>query len=238
MSKKAKTEQEVAKEDEVYLKYFEEIEKVNEDLAKISEEISKKQAAILKEYEPKKKPFFKKRAEIVSNIPNFWADAMLRHKVLESLIEEEDKEVLKHLKEIEYVILEDVEEGFKISFHFNNNPFFSDQTLWKSFIYKDGSWEITTSGINWKEGKDLTAAKESKKGKKRGPVESTSFFKWFHASEVEDDPEQDYVEQSIRAVWETPEKFYWGLESDDDDDLDDLDDEDDDDDLDDEADDE
>jgi len=57
---------------------------------------------------------------------------------------------------------------------------------------------------------DLTSPKESKKGKKRGPVESNSFFKWF-ISGGEDDPDVDYVEQSIRDVWETPEKYYWGV---------------------------
>jgi len=82
MSKKLKTETEVAKEDEVFTKYFEEIEKVNEDLAKINEEIAKKQAAIGREYEPKKKPFYKKRAEIVSNIANFWSDAVRCKKLL------------------------------------------------------------------------------------------------------------------------------------------------------------
>eukprot|EP01102_Stenamoeba_stenopodia_P014610 TRINITY_DN4875_c0_g1_i1.p1 TRINITY_DN4875_c0_g1~~TRINITY_DN4875_c0_g1_i1.p1 ORF type:complete len:242 (+),score=102.67 TRINITY_DN4875_c0_g1_i1:106-831(+) len=216
MSKKVKTEQETAKEDEIFEKYFKEIEQVNDELAKVNEEIAKKQQAIFREYEPKKKPFYKKRSEIVANIPHFWADSLSRHRILENVIEDNDKEVLNYITDIDYEVLQDVEEGNKISFHFKSNPYFTNASLWKAYIFKDGTWEITTSGINWKEGKDLTAPREVvKKGKKRGHAESNSFFKWFTSAEGEEGPEQDYIEHSIREVFETPEKYYWGLVSDD-----------------------
>lgn len=71
-------------------------------------------------------------------------------------IQEKDEAVLKHLKKIKY---EDIDElSFRMSFEFENNDFFLDTVLYKTFTLRDIDQPIKAEGmhIEWKEGKNKT----------------------------------------------------------------------------------
>jgi len=71
---------------------------------------------------------------------------------------------------------EDSQKGFKLTFHFAENPFFTDETIWKEYHTQESSpytgdmdaTEIKCSEINWKPGKNVTVEKAVKKKVKGG----------------------------------------------------------------------
>ncbi len=46
------------------------------------------------------KPFFNERAQLISKIPSFWKFVLLQHWLLETLITDEDQEVLDYLEQV------------------------------------------------------------------------------------------------------------------------------------------
>lgn len=107
--------------------------------------------------------------------------------MLRKEIKAKDESVLKHLIKIEYAseLL-----SFYLDFTFEENDFFHNTKLRKSFKLKDIEEPYTADGdiIEWKEGKDVTkkTVKKKEKNKKTGKIrtatkeiEDQSFFNFF-----------------------------------------------------------
>jgi nucleosome assembly protein 1-like 1 len=136
------------------------------------------------------------------SISNFWLTAMKNHPGIAFTINEHDEKALAHLTDIECSYLcsdstndkqKDLEtdsNGYKLTFHFHRNPYFTNRILEKTYYYiKD---EVGQSGellykhatalpIDWKEGKDLTQANGEEGASddgEEGPV--PSFFSFFY----------------------------------------------------------
>ena len=116
-----------------------------------------------------------------AGIPEFWLTALRNHVGISDLITERDAEALKHLTDIRVSYLPELGDartgtdsaalGFKLTFHFTENAFFTNKVLTKTYIYRD---ELGYEGdfvydhakgcdIQWKEDKDLTKSFEIKK---------------------------------------------------------------------------
>ena len=84
------------------------------------------------------------------------------------------------MKNIEIEEFEDIKSGYRIKFHFDENPFFENKVLVKEFhLASTGDPTCTSTEINWKstdEGKSLRDVITSKQRKSK--VEIT-FFLWF-----------------------------------------------------------
>jgi len=106
--------------------------------------------------------------EGVKGIPKFWLHVFknANEDVLMGCIEPHDEEVLAYMTDVTVSLRTD---GFKLHFHFKENPFFTNQELTKDYTYRegpnpqspltyDGPEIAATKGcsIDWKEGKDLT----------------------------------------------------------------------------------
>jgi len=104
----------------------------------------------------------------VKGIPKFWLHVFknANEEVLMGLLEPHDEEVLSYMTDVTVTPRTD---GFKLHFHFKENPFFTNQELTKDYTYKEGpdpNSPLTYDGleiaatkgcnIDWKEGKDLT----------------------------------------------------------------------------------
>merc|ERR1712137_422928 len=97
---------------------------------------------------------------------------------LEDQIEEWDEPVLEYLSDIKRADLDpsDRNKGFKLIFSFVENPFFSNQELWKEYHTEETSpytgeidtKEIKCSEIDWKPGKNVTVETIKKKQKGGG----------------------------------------------------------------------
>ncbi|KAF7304588.1 NAP-domain-containing protein [Mycena chlorophos] len=124
-------------------------------------------------------PTFTPSPDDVKGIPEFWLTALRNHPGLAELITDRDAEALAFLKNITLAYLPKTGEpgdfagkpGFTITFHWDENPFFTNSTLTKTYIYQE---EVGYSGdfvydravgsqIAWKDDKDLTREWEIKK---------------------------------------------------------------------------
>ncbi|KAK2395612.1 nucleosome assembly protein 1-2 [Trifolium repens] len=136
---------------------------------------------------------------VEKGVPSFWLVAMKNNIVLAHEITARDEEALKFLKDIKYT--RNVEpKGFKLEFVFDENPFFSNSVLTKTYIMVDENEPILENvigtEINWLDGKCLTEKKIMKKKAKVGaknakPITKTetveSFFNFFDPPEIPQD---------------------------------------------------
>ncbi|QRV98922.1 Nucleosome assembly protein (NAP) [Ceratobasidium sp. AG-Ba] len=104
-------------------------------------------------------------------VPQFWLTALRNHPQLQESITERDEEALQYLSDVRLSYLPEPDLGFTIKFVFDENPFFENKELEKSYYYQK---ELSYSGeymyqrakgtkIQWKEDKDLTKTIEIKK---------------------------------------------------------------------------
>jgi template-activating factor I len=176
-----------------------ELHAVQDELEKLNKEENDKILEVVKQYSAMKKPILKKRSGVITKIPDFWFTVLERHPIISSLIQDEDKEILKFIKDI------DVDEtpgpsemtNWKITMTFNKNPYFTNKTLWKEFKWTEGEepeLKVTASKIAWQKGKNPMkqekkggAASQKGKGKRELEEEETiSFFHWFDADDEDE----------------------------------------------------
>ncbi|CAE7247223.1 NAP1 [Symbiodinium necroappetens] len=151
-------------------------------------------AELQKQYSAKQQPFIDQRTQILTNIAaaegeeakasgtpalrGFWKEAMKNLPALEEHIEEWDEPVLDYCKDITKAWLDeaDISKGFKLIFHFVENPYFTNTELWKEYHVEEASpytgevsaKEIKAAEIDWNAGKNVTVEKVAKKVKGGG----------------------------------------------------------------------
>lgn len=134
-------------------------------------------------------------------IPHFWKIALENSKFLP--VNDKDKEILKHLTNIEIIFNEVDKKSFTLRFLFSENPYFEHSVLEKTYTFnkkEDTYSEAKSTEINWKG--DAPNKKIVKKKIKKGKTNSTitkekkvdSFFNIFEAKE-EDEDEDDNEEK-------------------------------------------
>lgn len=148
-------------------------------------------------------------------IPNFWLAALLRDSTVQNAIEEHDIPVLKHLKDVKCELFDGEKKGFKLSFVFEKNEYFTNDVLSKTF---DCNFEVeddcqmfdfeTVSGaagtvITWNEDKSTCEKKIKKKQRKKAgkgagktrtvfkSVPQRSFFHIFDEGDWEEAEEEE-----------------------------------------------
>lgn len=146
-------------------------------------------------------------------IPGFWKIVLQNADEFQELIEEHDEPVLDYLQDIRWEPLEEESAGFRLRFLFEQNPFFSNETLDKEyvtelknpFIDRLTCAKITSSKIKWLPGKDVTVEMVSKKGagrkrtKAKREVPRKSFFRTFFRDLG---PDEDVPEEEMEDLEE------------------------------------
>ncbi|PWY97007.1 hypothetical protein BCV70DRAFT_203249 [Testicularia cyperi] len=178
-------------------------------------------------------PLYKKRAEIVSGVSDFWFQALINCMATNVYIDDTDHEALSYLSNID--VERDVEDprAATITFSFRENPFFSDEKLVKKFSLVDGAKSLEDefnfleetkpepTKINWKsDDKNLSKLKPTIGGPDSDDFEPGSFFSTF----FENDNQEiagGIGHAIIMDFWPGAIDFYTGA-----DDLDDFDEED------------
>jgi len=137
-------------------------------------------------------------------LSGFWTKALQNHPTIAESegIQEWDEPVLEFLVDIEKANVEEIDskKGFKLVFHFAENPYFTNTELWKEYITEEMNpysgelavKEIKSCTIEWKAGKDVTVEKVAKKVKGGGAKKAKqkqekeqarpSFFRLFFRS--------------------------------------------------------
>ncbi|KAG2485904.1 hypothetical protein HYH03_015348 [Edaphochlamys debaryana] len=104
-------------------------------------------------------------------IPEFWLNALANHNKIGPFITERDSEVLKFLEDLRSEVLVGEERGFRLVFHFAENPHFTNKTLEKVYVLEPEDDVVpkrfTGTPIAWKGGMDVTV--EEQKRRVKGP---------------------------------------------------------------------
>lgn len=149
-------------------------------------------------------------------VPHFWLQAFKRTDLIMDMIQEHDEEVLLNLINIKAIMNETKPYGYTLEFHFQENEFFTNKVLTKSYeltcnkdeeapFFYDGPVIYKCKGctIDWNKGKDVTmrTIKKRQKHKSTGTVrvilkeeKQDSFFNFF------DTPTSDGLRPSFRKI--------------------------------------
>ena len=131
-------------------------------------------------------------------IPEYWKKAIENSKFFPC--NDKDKEILKHLKNIELKHDENDKKSFTVYFHFESNSYFEGTVLEKKYIFnkkEDTFTEAQTNEIKWTA--DAPNIKIVKKKIKKGKTSSTitkekkveSFFNIFEKKDEDEDEDDD-----------------------------------------------
>jgi nucleosome assembly protein 1-like 1 len=151
----------------------------------------------------------------IKGIPQFWLASMQNNPMVGDAITENDEEALSYLRDVRCTELDqEGQHGFTLTFHFAENPFFSNTTLTKTYLMEEEETfgellfdHATGSKIDWKAGKNLTIKQVKKKvkakGKKPGKMitvdePTDSFFNFFSPPEIND--ETDNPEEAAEVL--------------------------------------
>ncbi|KAI8990335.1 hypothetical protein BDB01DRAFT_506466 [Pilobolus umbonatus] len=157
-----------------------------------------------------------KDEETYVGIPEFWLTALKTHPEISGTITDADCAALKHLVDIRMSYLQ--KPGFLLEFEFTENEFFTNKVLTKTYHYQDnvsgGDYVYDHAEgctVNWKDGKNLTVAIETKKQRHKGTnktrvvkrtVPAESFFNFFSPPTI---PEG--LDAKLEADYEMGEEF-------------------------------
>ena len=202
-SKKAKLDDSIEERefDDETQKALEEIDGCQNEIDAMNEKASEEILKVEQKYNQLRKPFFEKRSGIIGRIPKFWLTAFINHPQLSAIIEEEEEDCLQYLDKLDVEEFEDIKSGFKITFTFSDNPYFTTRTLCKEFqLGSSGDPASTSTEIKWKEGYNLVekAAQRmalAKGNSRKRQLDTRTFFTWFCDNS---DPQQDDVAEVIK----------------------------------------
>lgn len=210
--------------------YHNEVEEIDKQYKKERIELEQKYALL-------RAPIYNKRKDIISGevdveikiddkvqppaaddttkgIPRFWLGTIQNHPVVGPLVTEEDIPALEALVDIKVDHTVDW-NGFKLTFVFKENEFFTNTELVKAYevnpdLLSDKAPSLTnviSPEINWKPKKNLCFAEVTKKqkaksGKKAGQVRTItvttpkpSFFHYFNQPKMEPQQEEEEEEE-------------------------------------------
>lgn len=104
---------------------------------------------------------------------------------------------------------EDIKSGYRIHFHFEENPYFENKTLTKEFCLGASTGPLSSSTpILWREGKDLLKLMEFKQhnNRRKRHLENKTFFDWFVDTS---DPVNDEIAELLKDdLWPNPLQYY------------------------------
>lgn len=161
-------------------------------------------------------------ANAPKGIPNFWLTALKNNEVVDEFVFQRDEDCLKFLNDITAKNFDDPNQGFSLTFHFDENPYFTNTELTKTYhLAEDDEILIEKCEgceIHWKDGQDLTVTIKKKKQRQKGgkntrvvtqsePCES--FFNFFNPPKMpEEDDDEDEDEDAMEELEERIEHDY------------------------------
>lgn len=101
--------------------------------------------------------------DAVENMKNFWLTVLKNNPTISESIEEEDEPALRYLRDIRIEYFDEL--GFRLSFEFAENEFFTNKILTKTFYYEEDQdgyacdlvhGKAVGETIKWKKGMNLT----------------------------------------------------------------------------------
>jgi len=157
-----------------------------------------------------------KTDEDAKGLPDFWLKCLRSTSLLGGMIQVHDEPILKHLRDIRVKLNAEKPYGYTLEFHFNENEFFTNKVLTKSYeltterdekspLSSDTTrlYKCVGTKIEWNEGKNVTLKliKKKQTNKSNGQTKEVtkeekqgSFFDMF------DTHTQDGVKPSLKEI--------------------------------------
>lgn len=191
-------------------KALEEIDACQNEIDVLNEKASEEILKVEQKYNKLRKPFFEKRNDIIKRIPNFWVTAFVNHPQISDILEEDEEDALHYMTKLEVEEFEDIKSGYRINFHFGENPYFENEVLTKEFhLGSSGDPASQSTSIKWKGENDLSKKNKERNGMNKGRkrfMETKTFFNWFTDHS---DPSADDVAELIKDdLWPNPLQYY------------------------------
>jgi nucleosome assembly protein 1-like 1 len=219
-------------------KYRDEVAALERKYQALYAPLYSKRASIVKgDYEPTdaethvegEEPLANTADKGVKGIPKFWLTVLKNNPSVGDSITDADEDALSYLQDVRQESVEG-DKGFVLTFHFAENPYFSDAVLTKTYhlVDDDGVYgelvfdRAEGTKINWKPGKNLTVKVKKQQQKSRGsrgrrggggaarvttveePCES--FFHFFNPPSVDtedaDEEEEGLLDDMLEADFE------------------------------------
>lgn len=209
MSKKAKTSS--SEMNDELTSALENIDGCQNEIDLLNEKASEEMLRVEQKYNKLRRPLFDKRTQMIKKIPEFWLTSFLNHPQVSSIVDEDEEDCFEYLAVLEVEESEDIKTGYKLNFHFRENPYFTNKCLTKEFNLGSGSNapSSTSTTINWHEGKDLVKqlqAKVQTAGRRKRHLEYKMFFSWFLDNS---DPVNDEIAELIKDdLWPNPLQYF------------------------------
>lgn len=133
----------------------------------------------------------------------------INHPQISGILEEEEEDCLHFMSKLEVDEFEDIKSGYRIHFHFDENPYFENRTLSKEFCLGASAGPSSNSTtIVWREGKDLLKLLQFKQqtNRRKRHLEYKTFFDWFVDNS---DPVNDEIAELLKDdLWPNPLQYY------------------------------
>lgn len=168
----------------------------------------------------------------LTGVPEFWSCAMANIETISELLTERDNECLLHLEDIQCEDFDDG-KGFTLTFHFKDNPFFTNRVLTKRYevpnlLLDDEPILKNVKGceIDWKPEmcltfRDILKKQRNKSGKRAGQIRtikkkerSESFFHFFSPPKIPNmkfgeigEEEADAIEEAFDHDYDVAQSF-------------------------------
>jgi len=188
-------------------KALEEIDACQNEIDNLNEKASEEILKVEQKYNKLRKPHFEKRNELIKRIPDFWITAFVNHPQISAVVDEEEEECLHYLTMVEVEEFDDIKSGYRLKFHFDQNPFFSNQLLTKEFRIGTAEPASTSTEIKWKPDMNLMEKLgKEEKGRKRPHAPPRTFFAWF--ADNTDASADDIAEVIKDDMWPNPLQYF------------------------------
>jgi template-activating factor I len=188
-------------------KALEEIDACQNEIDALNEKASEEILRVEQKYNKLRRPFFDRRNELIRKIPNFWVTAFVNHPQISAILDEEEEECLHYMTKLEVEEFEDIKSGYRIKFHFDENPYFENNVLEKEFhLGSSGDPDSKATDIKWKQGSELAERIQAHAQGRNRKNSYQSFFTWF--SETSDAASDDIAEVIKDDMWPNPLQYF------------------------------
>lgn len=198
---------------------LEEVEDIQTQIGKLNELASEEILKVEQKFNKLRRPHFEKRNALLKEIPNFWLTTLANHPMIAPMIESaEDEDCLHYMVNLDVEEFEDIKSGYKLKFHFVENPYINNQTIVREVCHLNTDEVVTSaSPIEFKDtaqGKSLKQIVESsiaayKRKNRPGQTHNSfqSFFAWF--STQPESGSDDIAEIIKDQIWPSPLEFFF-----------------------------
>ncbi|XP_068083886.1 protein SET-like [Anabrus simplex] len=186
---------------------LEEMDGCQNELGALTEKGSEEILNVEKKFNKLRKPYFEMGNAIMKRTPNLSVTAFRNHLHFSEILTEDEKNCLQYLSMLEVEEFEDIKSGYRINFHFYDNPYLENEILTKGFHFGslgDSAYHGTL--IRWKEGSELFKERKEAANERGRVNETKSFFQWFTDHT---DPSADDIAEVIKEdIWPNPLQYY------------------------------